>query len=144
MLFVKVVNALIALPSGSDCYCGKSSKSIVTHSKCICIRFPLLWLAPMINSSSIDFYWFPWSKTMSKEGKKDKKDKKNCASKRGLMLVFGLTTLGSRVISAVSLAAIALGFCHMKNESRLFTQCVEEIRDSGQSASDAVSFCNGG
>ena len=81
---------------------------------------------------------------MSKEGKKSKTDKKNCNSKRGLMLVFGLTTLGTRVISAVSLAAIALGFCYMKSESRLFTECVEEIRESGQSVSDAVSFCNGG
>ena len=60
------------------------------------------------------------------------------------MLVFGLTTLGTRVISAVSLAAIAIGFSCLKNEVRLFTDCVEEIRESGQSASDAVSFCNGG
>ncbi|WP_320673559.1 hypothetical protein [Prochlorococcus sp. MIT 1341] len=81
---------------------------------------------------------------MSKEDKKNKKNKKNCGTKKGLMLAFGFTTLGARVISAVSLAAIALSFCSIKKESTVFNECVQEIRKSGQTPSAAVRFCNGG
>ncbi len=78
---------------------------------------------------------------MSKE---HKKGKKNCGTKKSVMLAFGLTTLGTRVISAFSLAAIAFGFCSIQKEARVFNDCVEEIRESGKNASDAVRFCNGG
>ncbi len=78
---------------------------------------------------------------MSKESKKEKK---NCGSNKAVMLAFGLTTLGTRILSAVSLAAIAFSFCYIKQEAKLFNQCVEQIKESGQSASDAVRFCNGG
>ena len=80
---------------------------------------------------------------MSKEDKK-KKGKNACNSKKGVMLAFGLTTLGTRVISALSLAAIALSFCYIKKEAKSFNECVEEIRESGQTSSEAVRFCNGG
>ena len=59
------------------------------------------------------------------------------------MLAFGLTTLGARVVSALSLVAIALSFCSIKKEAQVFNDCVEEVQDSGQSVSLAVSFCNG-
>ena len=81
---------------------------------------------------------------MSKEDKKAKKGNKNCGGKKAVMLAFGLTTLGTRVISAVSLTAIALGFCSITKEAKVFNECVEEIRDRGQTASDAVRFCKGG
>ena len=78
---------------------------------------------------------------MSKE---DKKDKKSCTSKKGSMLAFGLITLSTRVISAVSLVAISLSFCSIKKEAQVFNDCVEEVRASGQRVSSAVSLCNGG
>ena len=81
---------------------------------------------------------------MSKEEKKTKKNKKKCGSKKGLMLAFGLSTLASRVITAISLAAIALSLCSINKESKAFNDCVEEVRDSGKSASAAVGYCNGG
>ncbi len=78
---------------------------------------------------------------MSKE---NKKNKKNCSGKRAVMLAFGFTTLGSRIVSAVSLGVIALSFCSIKKEAKVFNECVEEVRANKQSASDAVRFCNGG
>ena len=81
---------------------------------------------------------------MSKEHKKGNKDKKNCVRNNGLMLAFGLTTLGARVISALSLALIAFSFCSVKKEANAFNECVEEVRESGKSAADSFRFCNGG
>ncbi len=76
--------------------------------------------------------------------KGDKKDKKNCGSKKGIMLAFGLTKLGTRVLSAFSLVVIAFSFCSIKKEAKVFSECVEEVRQSGNNTSDAVRFCNGG
>ncbi len=70
--------------------------------------------------------------------------KKYCGSKKGAMLAYGVIQLSTSVISAISLAAIALSFCSVKQESKVFNNCVEEIRGSGKSASAAVRFCNGG
>ncbi len=81
---------------------------------------------------------------MSKDEKKGKKSKNHCVNKKGLMLTFGLTTLGTRVLSAVSLVAIGLSFCAMNKQAKVFNECVEEIRDRGKTTSDAVRFCNGG
>lgn len=81
---------------------------------------------------------------MSKEDKKLKKGSKKCRSKRGVMLAFGVTTLGTRVVTAVSLAAIALGFCSISKEAKVFNECIEEVRETSKNASDAVRFCNGG
>ena len=52
--------------------------------------------------------------------------------------------LGSNVVSAIALAAIALSFCSVKQESKVFNKCVEEVEATGKSSSDAVHFCNGG
>ena len=81
---------------------------------------------------------------MSKDDKKGGKSKQHCGSKKGVMLAFGLTTLGTRVITAFSLAVIALSFCSIKKEAKLFNNCVEEYRNSGKSNSESVRFCNGG
>ena len=76
---------------------------------------------------------------------KDKKtDKKNCGGKSRIMLAYGLIQLGTRVVSALSLVVIALSFCSVKDESTIFTACVNEIQESGQSKASAVRFCNGG
>ncbi len=70
--------------------------------------------------------------------------KKHCGSKKGAMLAYGVIQLGTSVISALSLAAIALNFCLVKQEAKVFASCVEEVRESGKSASNAVHYCNGG
>ncbi len=77
-------------------------------------------------------------------GKDNKKGKRSCRSSKAAMLAFGVTTLGTRVIAAISLAAIALGFCSIKKEATAFNECVAEMENTGKSSSDAVHFCNGG
>ena len=72
------------------------------------------------------------------------KDKKKCGAKGNVMLAYGIIQLGSNVVSAIALAAIALSFCSVKQESKVFNECVEEIQMTGKSSSYAVRFCNGG
>ena len=74
----------------------------------------------------------------------NKTDKKNCGGKSKAMFAYGIIQLSSSVVSAVALAAIALSFCSLKQESKVFNECVEEIQASGKSSSGAVRFCNGG
>tara|TARA_B100001029_G_C14886369_1_gene352851 strand:- start:78 stop:317 length:240 start_codon:yes stop_codon:yes gene_type:complete len=74
----------------------------------------------------------------------NKKDKKKCSGKSKAMFAYGIIQLGSNVVSAIALAAIALSLCSVKQESKVFNECVEEMQVSGKSSSDAVSFCNGG
>ncbi len=74
----------------------------------------------------------------------NKPDKKKCSGKGKAMFAYGIIQLGSNVVSAVALAAIALSFCSLKQESKVFNECVEEIQATGKSSSDAVRFCNGG
>ena len=76
--------------------------------------------------------------------KENKNEKKHCSSKKGAMLAYGVIQLGTSVVSAVSLAAIALGFCSVTQEAKIFTECVEEIRGTGRSTANSVRFCNGG
>ena len=70
--------------------------------------------------------------------------KNKCGGKSKAMLAYGMIQLGSSLISAIALAAIALSFCSLKQESKIFNECVEEVKASGQSSSNAVRFCNGG
>ena len=70
--------------------------------------------------------------------------KKKCGRKGKAMFAYGIIQLGSSVVSAVALAAIALSFCSVKQESKVFNECVEEVQATGKSSSDAVRFCNGG
>ena len=74
----------------------------------------------------------------------NKTDKKKCSGKGKAMFAYGIIQLGSNVVSAVALAAIALSFCSLKQESKVFNECVEKIQATGKSSSDAVRFCNGG
>ena len=74
----------------------------------------------------------------------NKKDKKKCGGKGKAMFAYGIIQLGSSVVSSVALGAIALSFCSVKQESKVFNECVEEVQTTGKSSSDAVRFCNGG
>ena len=70
--------------------------------------------------------------------------KKKCGGKGKAMFAYGIIQLGSSVVSAVALAAIAFSLCSVKQESKVFNECVEEIQVNGKSSSEAVRFCNGG
>ena len=72
------------------------------------------------------------------------KDKKKCSGKGKAMLAYGMIQLGSSVVSAIALAAIALSFYSLKKEAKFYNDCVEEVRVNGKSFSSAVRFCNGG
>ena len=72
------------------------------------------------------------------------KDKKKCGRKGKAMFTYGLIQLGSSVVSALALASIALSFCSFKQETKVFIECIEEVKGSGKSSSNAVHFCNGG
>ena len=75
----------------------------------------------------------------------DKKKDVNKGFKRNkAMLAYGVIQLGSTVVSAVALVAIALSFCALKNESNFFNECVEEMKDTGSPTADSVRFCTGG
>ena len=74
----------------------------------------------------------------------NKTDKKKCTGKGKAMFAYGIIQLSSSVISAIALAAIALSFGSVKQESKVFNECVEEVQATGKSSSNAVRFCNGG
>tara|TARA_B100000900_G_scaffold244374_1_gene207811 strand:- start:3117 stop:3350 length:234 start_codon:yes stop_codon:yes gene_type:complete len=74
----------------------------------------------------------------------EKKENQNCKGKKKAMLAYGVIQLGSTVLSAIALTAIAFGFCSVKKEAKFFNECVEEVVKSGSSKADSVRFCNGG
>ena len=74
----------------------------------------------------------------------NKTAKKKCGGKGKAMFAYGIIQLGSSVVSALALTAIAFSFCSLKQESKVFNECVEEIQATGKSSSNAVRFCNGG
>ena len=74
----------------------------------------------------------------------EKKISKSCSGKSKAMFAYGIIQLGSSFVSALALVVISLGICSLKNESKFFNQCVEEIVSTGAGKADAVRFCNGG
>ena len=58
-------------------------------------------------------------------------NQQRCGGKKRAMLAYGLVQISATVVSAVSLAAIAVGLCAMKQESRLFNGCVETVVAEG-------------
>ncbi len=74
----------------------------------------------------------------------EKTDQKKCGKKGKAMFAYGIVQLSSSVVSAVALAGIALSFCSVKQESKLFNECVEKVQATGMSFSKAVRYCNGG
>tara|TARA_Y100000589_G_scaffold315202_1_gene338487 strand:- start:774 stop:1010 length:237 start_codon:yes stop_codon:yes gene_type:complete len=71
------------------------------------------------------------------------KEKKSCNGKGKAMFTYGILQLGSSLISAVSLALIALSLCSLKSESKNFNNCVEQKIEQSTSISEAVNYCNG-
>ena len=74
----------------------------------------------------------------------NKTSKKKCSGKGKAMFAYGIIQLGSSFVSAVALAAIALSLCSLKQQSKVFNECVEEVKATGKSTNKAVNFCNGG
>ncbi len=74
----------------------------------------------------------------------EENSKKQCGKKGIAMFTYGIIQLGSSVVSAVALAAIALNFCALKKEAKVFNECVEQVQAKGKSSANAVRFCNGG
>lgn len=70
--------------------------------------------------------------------------KSRCGGKKKAMLAYGIIQISATVVSALSLATIALGFCAVKQESKAFSGCVEEVIADGKTNAQAVRFCNGG
>jgi len=68
----------------------------------------------------------------------------HCGGKKKAMLAYGVIQISATIVSAISLAAIALGLCAVKQESKAFNGCVQEVIDEGKTNSAAVRFCNGG
>ena len=64
--------------------------------------------------------------------------------KKKAMLAYGVIQISATVVSAISLAAIALGLCAVKQESKAFNGCVQEVIAEGKTNAQAVRFCNGG
>ena len=73
----------------------------------------------------------------------NKKDSKKCGGKGKAMFAYGIIQLGSSIVSAIALSAIALSFFSLTKEARFYNNCVEERQASGKSSSSAVRFCNG-
>ena len=71
-------------------------------------------------------------------------NQQSCGGKKRAMLAYGVIQISATVVSAVSLAAIAIGLCAVKQESKLFNGCVETVVAEGRSQSEAVRYCNGG
>ena len=60
------------------------------------------------------------------------------------MLAYGVIQLGSTVVSAFALVAIAISFCTLKKESNFFNECVEEMKATDSPTADFIRFCSGG
>ena len=74
----------------------------------------------------------------------DNRANQSCGGKKKAMLAYGLTQISATVVSAISLAAIALSICPLKQQSTTFNGCVSEIIAKGESNAQAVRHCNGG
>ena len=75
---------------------------------------------------------------------KDKKTKKCSTARKFLWYAFGASGILTRGLTALALVAIAIKIYPIKQESKLFNACVEELNTSGKSLSASVGFCNGG
>ena len=73
-----------------------------------------------------------------------KETSNKCGGKNKAMLAYGVIQISATVVSAISLAAIALGLCAVKQESKAFNGCVQEVIAEGKTNAVAVRFCNGG
>jgi hypothetical protein len=74
----------------------------------------------------------------------DNQTNPNCGGKKKAMLAYGIVQISATVVSAISLAAIALSLCPLKQQSSAFNGCVTEMIAQGKSNAQAVRHCNGG
>jgi len=74
----------------------------------------------------------------------DTNSQKSCGGKKRAMLAYGVIQITATVVSAISLAAIAIGLCAVKQDSKLFSGCVATVMAEGRSQAEAVRYCNGG
>ena len=74
----------------------------------------------------------------------DNQTNQSCGSKKKAMLAYGVVQISATVVSAISLAAIALSLCPLKQQSSAFNGCVTEMIAQGESNAQAVRHCNGG
>ena len=74
----------------------------------------------------------------------DTSNQQQCGGQKKAMLAYGVIQISATVVSAISLAAIAMGLCAVKQESKLFNGCVETVVAQGRSNAEAVRYCNGG
>ena len=74
----------------------------------------------------------------------EEKNLNKCSKKRKAMFAYGFIQISSTVISAIALTSIALGFCSLRKEAKVFNECVEQTVESGSPITNAVRFCNGG
>ena len=56
-----------------------------------------------------------------------KSENQACGGKKRFMLAYGAIQLGTSLVSALSLAVVAISFCSFKQESKLFNECVQEV-----------------
>ena len=71
-------------------------------------------------------------------------NQQSCGGKKLAMLSYVEVEVCATVVSAVALAAIDVGLCAVKQESRLFNGCVETVVAEGRSQAEAGRYCNGG
>ena len=70
--------------------------------------------------------------------------KKGCGGKKKAMLAYGVIQISASVVSAISLAAIALSLCAVKQQSEAFNTCINQSIEQGLEQAKAVRYCNGG
>ena len=69
---------------------------------------------------------------------------KGCGGKKKAMLAYGVIQISASVVSAISLAAIALSLCAVKQQSEAFSTCINQSIEQGLEQAQAVRYCNGG
>ena len=70
--------------------------------------------------------------------------KKDCGGKKKAMLAYGVIQISASVVSAISLAAISLSLCALKQQSKAFNTCIDLSLEQGLDSAQAVRYCNGG
>ena len=72
-----------------------------------------------------------------------KKKNSSCNGKSKIMLSYGLLQLSANLISAISLAVIAISLVSIKNDANLFKSALRETSETFNSISDSDSYSNG-
>ena len=121
-------------PSGWGFLQPQSSRAVISSAPALEVSCSVLKVAAALN---LDM-------TEQSASSQDSKPKKTCAGKQKAMLAYGVIQISATVVSAISLAAIAFGLCAVKQESKAFNGCVEEVIAAGRTNAQAVRFCNGG